>query len=284
MRHECYFCHIKTVEQLIRKFRPEAKTAENFIFSVHELLADNRELENPRLATNIHRIARVHLSNANLYAEEKLQANNVFLEKYEYWKTVVSQSNDPFSTAAKLAVIGNIIDYGAHSVNGSISDQIESLFQQELKVDMTKELKNEFSKAKSVLYLGDNCGEIVFDKLFIETMKHPNVIYAVRGKPVINDVTIEDAQQVGMNKICQVISNGYDAPSTLTEFCSNEFIIQYNYADLIISKGQGNFEGLMENDKKNIFFLLIAKCEPIAGLLGIRKNNMVITKLNRHKT
>jgi hypothetical protein len=144
---------------------------------------------------------------------------------------------------------------------------------------MTAELKNEISKAKSVLYLGDNCGEIVFDKLFIETMKHQNITFVVRGAPVINDVTLEDANQVGMDNICRVISNGFDAPSTLIELCSDEFAAEYNNADLIISKGQGNFEGLMESTHPNIFFLLIAKCDPIAKLLGVNKNDMVVSKL-----
>jgi len=279
MRHECYFCHIRTIEKLIDKFKPDEKVAEDFIFSVHKLIASNWEMSNPKIATEINRIAKIKLGNANLYAEEKLKANNILLKKYSYWQTIVNQSENPFSTAAKLSVIGNIIDYGAQSVNDNISDQIEFLYKKDLKIDMTAELKNEISKAKSVLYLGDNCGEIVFDKLFIETMKHQNITFVVRGAPVINDVTLEDANQVGMDNICRVISNGFDAPSTLIELCSDEFAAEYNNADLIISKGQGNFEGLMESTHPNIFFLLIAKCDPIAKLLGVNKNDMVVSKL-----
>ena len=278
MRHECYFCHIRTIEKLIDKFKPDEKVVENLIFSVHKLIASNREMSNPKLAAEIHRIARLHLSNTNLYAEEKLKANDILLKKYSYWKAIVNQSKNSFYTAAKLSVIGNIIDYGAQSVKDNISDQIKYFYQKNLKIDMTTELKNEISKAKSILYLGDNCGEIVFDKLFIETMHHKNITFAVRGKPVINDVTIEDAKQIGIDKICRVISNGFDAPSTLIESCSDEFIEKYNNADLIISKGQGNFEGLIESSQKNIFYLLIAKCSPIANLLGVNKNDMVVSK------
>nr|WP_320190909.1 ARMT1-like domain-containing protein [uncultured Desulfobacter sp.] len=278
MRHECYFCHIRTIEKLIDKFRPDEKVAQNFIFSVHKLIDSKRDLSNPQLATEIHRMAKSQLSNTNLYAEEKLKANNLLLQEYPYWQTMINESKDPFFTAAKLSVIGNIIDYGAQSVNDDISAQIESFFQKDLKIDMTVQLKNEVSKAEHILYLGDNCGEIVFDKLFIETMKHKNITFAVRGKPVINDATLEDATQVGIDKVCRVISNGFDAPSTLLEFCSGEFIEEYNRADLIISKGQGNFEGLMESSHPKVFFLLIAKCEPIANLLGVRKNDMVVSK------
>lgn len=277
MRHECYFCHIRTIEKLIDKFKPDEKVAENFILSIQQLIESNWNLSNPELATEIHRIAKIHLSNTNLYAEEKLKANDILLKKYSYWETIINESENPFFTAAKLSVIGNIIDYGAQSVNDDISAQIESFFRKNLKIDMTPELKNEISNAENILYLGDNCGEIVFDKLFIETMKHQNITFAVRGKPIINDVTHEDANQVGIDKVCRVISNGFDAPSTLIEFCSDEFAEEYNNADLIISKGQGNFEGLMESSHPNQFFLLIAKCYPIADLLDVDKNDMVVS-------
>lgn len=147
-------------------------------------------------------------------------------------------------------------------------------------INMTEKLHSEIIKAERVLYLGDNCGEIVFDKLLIETINHPNITFAVRGKPVINDPTLEDAGQVGMDKVCKIISNGADAPSTLLELSSAEFVEEYQNADLIISKGQGNFEGLMEDSHPNIIFLLIAKCSPIADLLRVEKNDMVVTQLS----
>jgi len=278
MRHECYFCHIRTIEKLIDKFKPDEKVAQNFILSVHNLIEANWDLSNPQMATEIHRMAKGHLHNTNLYAEEKLKANDILLSSYSHWQTIVNESQNPFFTAAKLSVIGNIIDYGAQSVKDDISGQIDSFFRKDLKVDMTQDLKNEINKAENILYLGDNCGEIVFDRLFIETMNHPNITFAVRGKPVINDATLEDANQVGLCNVCRVISNGFDAPSTLMEFCSDEFTEAYHNSDLVISKGQGNFEGLMESRHPNEFFLLIAKCRPIADLLGVSKNDMVVLK------
>jgi hypothetical protein len=278
MRHECYFCHIRTIEKLIDKFKPDENTAQEFILSVHKLIEANWDLSNPQTATEIHRMAKDHLHNTNLYAEEKLKANDLLLKEYPHWQAIVNESQNPFSTAAKLSVIGNIIDYGAQSVKDDLSGQINSFFQKNLKIDMTHALNAEIDKAENILYLGDNCGEIVFDRLFIETMNHPNVTFAVRGKPVINDATLEDAAQVGLDKVCKVISNGFDAPSTLLDFCSDEFAEVYNNADLVISKGQGNFEGLMESRHPNEFFLLIAKCLPIANLLGVSKNDMVVLK------
>jgi uncharacterized protein with ATP-grasp and redox domains len=130
--------------------------------------------------------------------------------------------------------------------------------------------------AKNILYLGDNAGEIVMDKLFLETIKHQNVYYAVRGMPVINDVTIEDAKYVGIDKFAKIISNGYDSPSTILDKCSEEFINIYNKADLIISKGQGNLEGLINVKNEKIFFLLMVKCGVIGDELGVKKGDFVV--------
>ncbi len=280
MRYECYFCHIKTVEKLIEKFKPDAVHAEAFVFSVHELLSQNKELANPFLATKIHRLAKEKLKHDNLYLEEKNHANQLLLGQYDSWKNRIAQSNNPLQMAAKLAVIGNIIDYGAHSVNGDITKQVNSLLSKDLKIDETSELIHRIRQAEKIFYIGDNAGEIVFDKLLIETLQHPNVVYAVRGKPVLNDVTLDDVKETGLDKICPVISSGSDAPSTILEYCSEEFISQFHTADLIIAKGQGNFEGLLHCNRSNVFFLLIAKCKPIAELLGVCTGDMVVKELN----
>ena len=123
--------------------------------------------------------------------------------------------------------------------------QSKKLLNSEFAIDHSKQLKKAIEKAETVLYLGDNAGEIVFDKLFIETIKHPNLTYVVRGGPVINDATMEDAEYIGMKDIANVISSGYDAPSTILNKSSKEFQKYFQKADLIISKGQGNLEGLL---------------------------------------
>ena len=143
-------------------------------------------------------------------------------------------------------------------------------------IDHSAILFKELEKASSVLYLGDNAGEIVLDKLFIETIKHPNLYFAVRGSNIINDVTIEDAKKAGMTKNAKVVANGYDAPSTLLNRCSLEFREVFNKADIIISKGQGNLEGLTDVTNKKILFLLMVKCNVIAEMIGIHEKNTVV--------
>lgn len=279
MKPECYFCHIKTVEKLVAKFSPKEAQAQEFIFAIHSLLENHKTTINPELATYIHRLAKEKLNVEDLYAEEKSAANHLLYSDYAFWRSFIDESSDAFAVAAKLAVVGNIIDYGAHSLKGDLIEQIKNLYAQPLRVDKTRALGEAIAAAKSVLYLGDNAGEIVFDKLFIETIKHPNLTFVTRGAPVINDITKEDALALDFGDICRVIDNGYDAPSTLLDYCSQEFLEAYRNADLIISKGQGNFEGLMHENHPNTYFMLIAKCQPMAEMLGVEKNNMVITKL-----
>lgn len=276
MKRACYHCHTKTAEKLVKKFDLPKDQAEEFYYQTNSFLQHYWYLSNPLIATNMQRIARKHFNMDDVYREEKLSANLILLNNYEYWKSRIDASNDPFKTAAKLAVIGNIIDYGAHSVPGSIDEFVHKQMEKALFYDDSEQLQKAINAAKSVLYLGDNAGEIVFDKLFIETMKHPNITFVVRGNNVLNDVTHYDAELVGIDKICRVIDNGYDAPSTLLDKCSPEFIEAFKNADLIISKGQGNFEGLMNHQNRNIFFMLMAKCEIIADMLKAQKGSMII--------
>jgi uncharacterized protein with ATP-grasp and redox domains len=278
MRQECYNCHIRTVENLIEKFEPDQETAELFLKKTHGLLDNNSELSNPVLATEIHRLARKTINHHNLYEEEKNRSNSLLLEQYPYFEKLVREHPSPRHLAAKLAVAGNIIDYGAHTVREDIRLQIEELITNELCIDERNTLFIEAEKADSVLYIGDNAGEIVFDRLFIETLQHPDLTYAVRGTPVINDVTLEDTKQTGLDSICRILPNGYDAPATILECCSDTFIHAFTHAGLVIAKGQGNFESLMHADHRNLFFMLMAKCQPIADLLGVEVGDMLIMR------
>jgi hypothetical protein len=135
-------------------------------------------------------------------------------------------------------------------------------------------------KTKRILYLADNAGETVFDRLLIEELKKP-VIYAVREKPIINDATREDAYLSGIHEVAEVISTGCDAPGTILKFCSNEFLEIYKNSDLIISKGQGNYEGLSD-EPRPIFFLLKAKCSIIAQDTGVEQGDVMLLKAKNY--
>lgn len=135
-------------------------------------------------------------------------------------------------------------------------------------------MEYKLKKAKSLLIIGDNAGETVFDRVLIEDFLNLNITYAVRSEPIINDATIEDAYASGLEKCATLISTGCNAPGVILDECNEEFLNIFNNADIIISKGQGNYETLSE-EKKEIFFLLKAKCPVISEKLGVSVNDYV---------
>ena len=130
-------------------------------------------------------------------------------------------------------------------------------------IEKVKLLKEEIDNAKRILFIGDNAGEIVLDKIFIENLPREKITYVVRGGPALNDATIEDAKMVGMMDFVSVITTGLDMPAAVLPFCSNKFLDEYRKSDLVIAKGQGNYEALCDEDK-NIIFLLKIKCPIVA--------------------
>jgi damage-control phosphatase, subfamily I len=171
----------------------------------------------------------------------------------------------------ELAIAGNMIDYGARNdvdIEGDIKVAISgSYFKNDINL-----LKNDLAKAKSVLYIGDNCGEIIFDADVIKFLKESgkDVVFSVRGKPVINDVTEEDAIFAGINNYARIINTGAGTPGIIQGKISEEFKHYFYTCDVVISKGQGNFETiyLMNEKPQNLYYLFVAKCQCIADLLG----------------
>lgn len=199
------------------------------------------------------------------FKEVRENSNRQALELYPRLKHRIEDSSDPLRTAVRLAIAGNVIDYGTPGAFDIIKE-IEVVLGAEFGVFMFNEFQSALSRAGTLLYLCDNAGEIVFDRLLIEEIqnRYPiEVTAVVRGEPVLNDVIMKDAEQVGLDRVCRVISNGSNAPGTLIEDCSDEFLGIYRDADLVISKGQGNFETIW-GEKKNIFFLFKIKCEVVA--------------------
>jgi len=278
MNDSCLACQFKTAKSLASKFGSESKFTKDFLTEADYIIKHSNSISSPYLSLLIHRLAKRNFKTEDLYKEEKEKANHLLYSQFKFWNNAISQSDNSFHLAAKLAVIGNIIDYGAHTAPVDINECVNSLLEKEISIDDSLYLQKAVQKAKTVLYLGDNAGEIVFDKLFIKHLNHPNVIYVVRDQPIINDVTLEDANYVEMEDVCKVISNGHDAPSTLLANCSSELQNLFRTADVVISKGQGNFEGLLNEKRGNLFFMLLAKCDLIADKLGVEIGDLLIKK------
>ncbi len=232
----------------------------------------------PALGREMHRVIREVLKNPDPYKEIKKKYNRMMLDLYNNFKNMVQKADDSFDMAMRLAIAGNVIDFGPqHQLD--VMDTINRVVHAELAIDDSPQLRRDLQRASTILYVGDNCGEIVLDKLFIETMNHPNVYFAVRGRPVINDATIEDAKEVEMDKVAKIITTGDDAPGAVWETASEKFKNYFLNADVVISKGQGNLEGLIDV-KHNIYFLLVTKCDLIASRVGAQTGDFVVKHSN----
>ena len=200
------------------------------------------------------------------------------LRYYPKLKRQIESSSNSLETAIRLAIAGNVIDFGVTTEidQSVVYGAIKSAMANQLFGDMSA-LCDAIYSAKKILYLGDNAGEIVFDRLLIEQLPIDRVTFVVRGSPVINDVTVDDARITGMTDFVHVIDNGSDAPGTILKECSDTFRQQFDGSDLVIAKGQGNYETLSDVEK-NIFFIFKAKCPVIAGNVGCELGKFVIVK------
>lgn len=278
--YRCYYCFAESFRKLIEKENLPIEQRNAFtreMAALYSSLGD--QLSTTDFSRTLHHLLRSYTSNLDPYKEAKKWSNDLVLSMYPSLRERVLLSQNPFNTALRLSIAGNVLDY-AIGDTFDLDGNIEKVLSTHFAIDDGQALKLAISKAETVLYLGDNAGEIVFDKLFIETIMHPNLYYAVRGAPVINDVTLDDAQYVGIQEVADVISNGYDAPTTDLNHVSPDFLHMFNKADVIISKGQGNLEGLLGKTDKPVFFLLMVKCDKIAQELGVKRGSFVV-KRNR---
>ncbi len=196
---------------------------------------------------------------------------------YPELEKMAMASDDPLLTAIRLAIAGNVIDLGINKTFDLVAD-VRNILKQDFAIFDYEAFKTKLSAAESILYIGDNAGESVFDKILINQLGK-TVKYAVRSQPIINDATMEDAVASGLNEVAELIDSGSIAPGTILSRCKPEFLRIYRNADMVISKGQGNYEGLSD-EKRTIFFLLKAKCPVIAGDLGVKEGDIVLKGIN----
>jgi hypothetical protein len=195
------------------------------------------------------------------------------LSLYEELQSAIHRAEDPLRAAARMAIAGNVIDPGANP-DFDLHREMENFLQEPLVVDHYASFGRAVENARTVLYLGDNAGETVFDRILIETMDK-DTVFAVRDIAIINDATVEDAEKSGIGEVARIMSSGCDAPGTILKRCSREFREVFGTADLIVSKGQGNLESL-SGEEGPIFFLLKVKCPVIARHLGTEGCGMVL--------
>ncbi len=282
---DCIPCFLKQALDAGKLAGADEITQKAIIDEVSRAIADfPLDSTPPAMARIIYGIIREKTQKSDPFEQIKDKSNKLALALYPELKEKVKRAKDKLLTAVEIAIAGNVIDYGVKS-SLNIEKELDKLFKENFKKADKKifdyaHFKKDVKKAKKILYIGDNAGEVVFDRILIEQLNKlgKKIIYVVRSKPAINDALMEDAITCGINKIARVIPSGSDAPGTILRYCTREFLKLYKNAKLIISKGQGNYETLSE-ERRPIYFLFKAKCPVIAEHIGCKLASMVLKKL-----
>jgi len=275
---DCLPCMMDQALRAGRIATDDERIIKKLLDSVGAMMKDI-PLENtpPETGEIIYRKVREITGVTDPYKEVKKTNIEEALSLYPELKKIVEGSDNSLLTAIRIAIAGNVIDLGVNKKFNLVED-VRKILKQDFAILDFEKFEKQLKIADSVLYLGDNAGESVFDKILIEELNKP-VTYVVREIPVINDVTEEDAIASGINEVAEIISSGTTAPAVILSICNNEFIERFNNSKMIISKGQGNYEGLSDVNQP-VFFLLKAKCFVIANDLNVEENDIVLKGIN----
>ena len=271
---ECMHCLVKRQADNIKKYPDEEKKAE-YLGKVLGIIANGAAEEPaPVLLSHIGRLHEAYFGKPFSFEELKKGYNTMMMEKEAEIRQKISEASDPLALALRFSQIGNFIDFGAmDSVDdGKLMEFMEQAETLPLSEDTYAKFTENLKTAKKLVYMTDNCGEIVLDKLLLETIAgiapHVEKTIIVRGEPVLNDATMEDALQVGIDSCGKVIPNGTNIAGTYIPWLSAEAKLAMDEADMLIAKGQGNFESL-HGCGRNIYYLFLCKCQWFMERFGL---------------
>lgn len=241
------------------------------------------EITTPEIIGEVFDMIKRHTNNPDPYKETRNYYNSLFMKLIPEFEEKMEQDDNSFLLAMRYAIVGNIIDF--NPIHNTLLEDIYGCFERmeqlELAIDDSQAMMEDILSAKTLLYLGDNCGEICMDKILIRKIKEQNpdirLLFGVRGNPVVNDSIAEDAYTVGIDEYATIIDNGDGSLGTVLNRTSPEFQEVYKNADVVIAKGQANYECLSE-ENKNTYFLLMTKCDVIADDIGVKEMKMICMK------
>ena len=276
---DCYSCFLRQALEAARMAKADESQQKVVLDRVLDLLKRIEPSSSPpEIGDRVHRIVRQVVGNGDPYQAIKQASTRQALGFYSRMKALVAEADDPLGTAVRLSIAGNIIDAGPNR-EYDLWTTVERVLAQPFAVDDGDAFREALSRADRVLYLADNAGETVFDRVLIESFDVP-VTYVVKGGATLNDATWEDAMAVGIDQVAEIVDTGLDAPGVILHrtggrTCSDEFRRIYDEAELIIAKGQANYETLSEEGSR-VFFLLQVKCPIIARDVGVPVGSIVL--------
>lgn len=271
---DCYPCILRQAIEAARMAGASQSQQRAVVSQTLEILKHIRSgVTPPEIAGEVHQRVREITGVDDPYLQVKRTATDQALEMLPELRGLVNESDDPLDAALRLSIAGNVIDLGPNKAY-DLWDEVQRALTQSYAIDDSPILRRLLQSADSVLFLGDNAGETVFDRLLIETLSVP-VTYVVRGGAVLNDATLEDAHAAGIGQVAEVIDHGARIPGTRLSMCKPEFQERFYKADLILAKGMGNYETLSAEEAP-LFFLLKVKCPIIGSDIGVPVGNIVI--------
>jgi len=283
---DCIPCILKMSLDIARDTLEEDGDIKSFfarVLALGPMKGDMWDITAPEIIRDIWQILEDKTGIKDPLHEKKRIQNNIALKVYPYAKESVNKSNEPFQEALTWSISGNFIDIMAGVNDIHRDDIIARVMGMELNDQAMEEFKKRIKKSKKVVYLCDNCGEIVFDRLFGETLRDTlgiDIVFVVRSVPVLNDATMEDAFYIGLNSVGEVMENGIKEPlpGLLLNKASKDLKRLIDDAGLVISKGGGNFDTLFNDDslRGRVTFLLQAKCQPYTLLHGVKKGDLIV--------
>jgi hypothetical protein len=235
----------------------------------------------PEFSKKMQSIVEKYYGGGNPYETIKRENLSKAKKYHKFLQMLMEASNDKLDTAVRIAIIGNIIDF-ASNPNFDIEYELNRIASNNIDLSALPEFKEDLRKAELILYIGDNYEEALFDKFLIQELLPVKIVFAVRSKPILNDITLDDALNLGIDKLCEVIESGSTIAGTDLSECTRKFLEIYHKADIVIAKGQGNYETLI-NETRRIYFLFKVKCEVISRRCGfpIGKGALFLNKNKR---
>ncbi|NPA62688.1 MAG: DUF89 domain-containing protein [Methanococci archaeon] len=289
IKPECAICIVRQVVEVVKEISRDESEQFKLIKDTMSVITEvyGEDAVPAWMGTVVHRHLKKISGNSDPYKTLKEKANKIALKYLEKVRKMSDEGDDLERLRKKVlaAIAGNVIDFGAYSVEVDIEKMIEETLNGTLALDNSRELLDDLKNkdVKKVLYICDNAGEIIFDRVLMEEIKKygKEIVAVVKGKPILNDATLEDAKIAKIDEIGRVITTGSDIIGVILEECSSEFIKEFETADIIVAKGMGNYESLTEYEdriKKPIYYILKAKCKPVADHIGVNVGDNVLLK------